>query len=79
MASKQVVSALFVLNFCIRTKYLVVSHRQCLVTAGCSDLDHDYASLQDFTQLMRDMKIAGAGQGAGQYDLLEEQQENAYQ
>ena len=42
-------------------------------------MDHDYASLQDFTQLMRDMKIAGAGQGAGQYDLLEEQQENAYQ
>ena len=77
MASKQVVSALFVLNF--YTKYLVVCHRQCLVTAGCSDLDHDYASLQDFTQLMRDMKIAGAGQGAGQYDLLEEQQENAYQ
>ena len=58
---------------------IVDSHRQCLVTAGCSDLDHDYASLQDFTQLMRDMKIAGAGQGAGQYDLLEEQQENAYQ
>ena len=60
-----------------------MSHRQCLVTARCSDLDHDYASLQDFTQLMRDMKIAGAGQvagqGAGQYDLLEEQQENAYQ
>ena len=58
---------------------IVDSHRHCLVTAGCSDLDHDYASLQDFTQLMRDMKIAGAGQGAGQYDLLEEQQENAYQ
>ena len=39
-----------------------------------SDLDHDYASLQDFTQFMRDMKISAVDP---KYDQLEE--EGAYQ
>ena len=49
-----------------------------------SDLDHDYASLQDFTQLMKDMKIAGSSSNVAmspapmpQYDQLEE--EDVYQ
>ena len=37
-----------------------------------SDHDHDYASLQDFTQLMRDMKIQTP-------TLEEQQQEDVYQ
>ena len=49
-----------------------------------SDLDHDYASLQDFTQLMKDMKISGSSNNVAtspapmpQYDQLEE--EDVYQ
>ena len=41
-----------------------------------SDMDHDYASLQDFTQFMRDMKISGSAADP-KYDQLEE--EDAYQ
>ena len=41
-----------------------------------SDMDHDYASLQDFTQFMRDMKISGVSADP-KYDQLEE--EDAYQ
>mgnify|MGYP007015542760 CR=1 FL=1 len=39
-------------------------------------MDHDYASLQDFTQLMRDMKLSGLPADP-KYDQLEE--EDAYQ
>ena len=41
-----------------------------------SDMDHDYASLQGFTQFMRDMKISGKAADP-KYDQLEE--EDAYQ